>query len=64
MLVALISDTGMRLSEAAGLHIDDIKLDADFYLDLLHALNHICYPSPHDNNGDGLKIVLPSSKER
>jgi integrase len=28
-LVALISDTGMRLSEAAGLHIDDIKLDAD-----------------------------------
>lgn len=26
-LVALISDTGMRLSEAAGLHIDDIKLD-------------------------------------
>ena len=28
-LVALISDTGMRLSEAAGLHIDDIKLDTD-----------------------------------
>ena len=28
-LVALISDTGMRLSEAAGLHIDDIKLDAE-----------------------------------
>jgi integrase len=28
-LVALISDTGMRLSEAAGLHIDDIKLDED-----------------------------------
>jgi len=26
-LVSLISDTGMRLSEAAGLHIDDIKLD-------------------------------------
>ncbi|MGC6411815.1 MAG: DUF6538 domain-containing protein [Candidatus Puniceispirillaceae bacterium] len=26
-LVALISDTGMRLSEAAGLHIDDIKLE-------------------------------------
>jgi integrase len=26
-LVALISDTGMRLSEAAGLQIDDIKLD-------------------------------------
>jgi integrase len=26
-LVALISDTGMRLYEAAGLHIDDIKLD-------------------------------------
>jgi integrase len=26
-LVALISDTGMRLSEAAGLHVDDIKLD-------------------------------------
>ena len=26
-LVALISDTGMRLSEATGLHMDDIKLD-------------------------------------
>jgi integrase len=28
-LVALISDTGMRLAEAAGLHIDDIKLNED-----------------------------------
>ena len=28
-LVSLISDTGMRLSEAAGLHVDDIKLDDD-----------------------------------
>ena len=28
-LIALISDTGMRLSEAAGLHIDDIKLDEE-----------------------------------
>jgi len=28
-LVALISDTGMRLSEAAGLHVDDIKLDCE-----------------------------------
>jgi integrase/uncharacterized protein YcgL (UPF0745 family) len=28
-LLALISDTGMRLSEAAGLHRDDIMLDAD-----------------------------------
>ena len=28
-LVALISDTGMRLSEAAGLHIDDMKLDEE-----------------------------------
>jgi integrase len=27
-LVAMLSDTGMRLAEAAGLHIDDIKLDA------------------------------------
>ncbi len=26
-LIALISDTGMRLAEAAGLHVDDIKLD-------------------------------------
>ena len=26
-LIALISDTGMRLGEAAGLHMDDIKLD-------------------------------------
>ena len=34
-LVALISDTGMRLSEAAGLHIDDIKLDCEIpHLDL------------------------------
>ena len=28
-MVALISDTGMRLSEAAGLHIDDIFLNED-----------------------------------
>ena len=26
-LVALVSDTGMRLAEAAGLHLDDIKLE-------------------------------------
>ena len=28
-LIALISDTGMRLAEAAGLHIDDLHLDED-----------------------------------
>ena len=28
-LVAIISDSGMRLSEASGLHIDDIKLDEE-----------------------------------
>ena len=34
-LVALISDTGMRLSEAAGLHINDIILDDDIpYINL------------------------------
>ena len=34
-LIALISDTGMRLSEAAGLHINDINLDNDIpYIDL------------------------------
>ena len=34
-LIALISDTGMRLAEAAGLHIDDIKLDEDIpYVDI------------------------------
>ena len=34
-LVALISDTGMRLSEAAGLHIDDIILKDDIpYINL------------------------------
>jgi integrase len=34
-LVALISDTGMRLSEAAGLHVNDINLDNDIpYIDL------------------------------
>ena len=34
-LVALISDTGMRLSEAAGLHVDDIKLDCEIpHIDL------------------------------
>ena len=34
-LVALISDTGMRLSEAAGLHVNDFYLDADIpYVDL------------------------------
>jgi integrase len=31
-LVALISDTGMRLSEVAGLHKDDIKFD---HIDLI-----------------------------
>jgi len=34
-LVALISDTGMRLAEAAGLHIDDLHLDDDVpYVDI------------------------------
>ena len=33
-LVALISDTGMRLSEAAGLHIEDIKLEDEVHIDL------------------------------
>ena len=34
-LVALISDTGMRLSEATGLHIDDRKLDCEIpHIDL------------------------------
>ena len=34
-LVALIADTGMRLSEAAGLHVDDIKVDGDIpHIDL------------------------------
>ena len=34
-LIALISDTGMRLGEAAGLHMDDIKLDGPIpYIDL------------------------------
>ena len=34
-LVALISDTGMRLSEAAGLSVDDIKLDYEIpHIDL------------------------------
>ncbi len=28
-IVALISDTGMRLAEAVGLHQDDLVLDAD-----------------------------------
>ncbi len=28
-LVALVSDTGMRLAEAAGLHIEDLKLEDD-----------------------------------
>ena len=31
----MISDTGMRLAEAAGLHMDDIKLDEDIpYVDI------------------------------
>ena len=34
-LVALISDTGMRLAEAAGLHIDDIHLEEEIpYVDI------------------------------
>ena len=34
-LIALISDTGMRLAEPAGLHVDDIKLDEDIpYVDI------------------------------
>ena len=34
-LIALISDTGMRLAEAAGLHINDIHLDEKIpYVDI------------------------------
>ena len=34
-LIALISDTGMRLAEAAGLHIDDLHLDEEIpYVDI------------------------------
>ena len=34
-LVALISDTGMRLAEAAGLHLVDLKLDENIpYVDI------------------------------
>ena len=34
-LIALISDTGMRLAEAAGLHIDDLHLDDEIpYVDI------------------------------
>ena len=34
-LIALISDTGMRLAEAAGLHIDDLHLDEEIpYADI------------------------------
>ena len=34
-LIALILDTGMRLAEAAGLHVDNIKLDEDIpYVDI------------------------------
>ena len=34
-LIALISDTGMRLAEAAGLHVNDIRLDEDIpYVDI------------------------------
>ena len=34
-LVALISDTGMRLAEAVGLHINDINLDCEIpHIDL------------------------------
>ena len=29
LLIALISDTGMRLSEACGLHTSDINLNTD-----------------------------------
>ena len=34
-LIALISDTGMRLAEAAGLHVDDLHLDEEIpYVDI------------------------------
>ena len=34
-LIALILDTGMRLAEAAGLHVDDIMPDEDIpYVDI------------------------------
>ena len=41
--MSLISDTGMRLSEAAGLHIDDIKLGDDVpHIDLKpHPWRHL-----------------------
>ena len=48
-LVALISDTGMRLSEATGLHIDDIKLDCEIpHIDLKpHALRTLKTKGSH-----------------
>ena len=34
-LIALISDTGLRLAEAAGLHVNDLRLDEDIpYVDI------------------------------
>ena len=38
-MIALISDTGMRLSEAAGLSKDDIKVNESIhYVDIKHHL--------------------------
>ena len=41
-LIALISDTGMRLAEAAGPHMDDLHLDDDVPYVEIRPINHIC----------------------
>ena len=52
-LVALISDTGMRLSEAAGLSKEDIHLDADIpYVEIRpHIHNTHTPPMAHAQGG-------------
>lgn len=43
-IVALISDTGMRLSEAAGIHINDLHLNEEIpYVDIRqHPWRRLC----------------------
>jgi len=56
-LIALISDTGMRLAEAANLHIDDIRLD-ELKKDFIDQYPLSYLPIPFTGFSDcGLKVL-------
>ncbi|MGA0925195.1 MAG: hypothetical protein ACO3R6_11995, partial [Lutimaribacter sp.] len=57
-LIALVSDTGLRLAEAVGLLAADIKLEADVAEDILAELCD-CPPAP-----GFARVEIPGERER